>query len=336
MAASVLAVASRALLETCRRMGLDADRLASRAGLTPEMLADPDARIPADLADGLWREALTASGDRWLALHAAEHVPFGAFRVLDFLAASGTRLGDGLSRVCAYFRLVDPRGLLSVEEEEDRARLCFDTVAGGAPAEPAQQFTFALFLLRARAMIDEPFRPLEVCFTFPSPSDPGELSRVFGVIPTFDCARAALVFPRRIFDLPPPSRNPGLFSVLDEHARALLERVPLDEALVTRVRLAIAAGLNGEAPTLARLARQLGLSPRSLQRKLESDGTSFVALLDEVRHERADLMLRSPDVAVSEVSWVLGFSEQSAFTRAFKRWTGRSPQEFRRGLRRAS
>ena len=93
----------------------------------------------------------------------------------------------------------------------------------------------------------------------------------------------------------------------------------------------VAADLPGREPGVDAVARRLGTSARTLQRRLEVEGTSFARLVDEVRRERAEAFLRANDVSVAEVSWLVGFSEQSAFTRAFRRWTGSSPTEFRRG-----
>jgi AraC-like DNA-binding protein len=99
---------------------------------------------------------------------------------------------------------------------------------------------------------------------------------------------------------------------------------------VDRIRAAIAADLPGHEPSLAAVAPRLALSPRSVQRRLAEAGTSFARMVDAVREERAKAALRSDEVSLAEVSWLLGFSEQSAFARAFKRWTGVSPTEWRR------
>jgi AraC-like DNA-binding protein len=121
----------------------------------------------------------------------------------------------------------------------------------------------------------------------------------------------------------------GLFSLLDDHARRLASAAA-DAGLPERVRAAIAADLPGREPSLKAVAGRLGQSRRSLQRRLEASGTGFAKLVAEVRRERAEAFLAAGNVSVAEVSWLVGFSEQSAFTRAFRRWTGRPPTRFRR------
>ncbi len=327
MGAQVLPVASRALVESCRRLGLDAAGLLRRAGVDAARLGDPDARLPAEQADALWREAFAAAGDPCLALHAAEATPFGAFPALDYLAASSATLGEGLSRVAAYFPLVDPRGRIEVVAAPGAVALVFSAIGRRAVPPPAQEYTLAVLYLRARQVAPAPWKPAEVRFTFPRPPQVGEHARLFEVEPRFEAREAALVLPRAAWDLPPRAPDPGLFTLLDDHARRLAEAA---EDLPGEVRAAIAADLPGREPSLETAARRLGQSRRSLQRRLTASGTSFARLVAEVRRERAEAFLAARNLSVAEVSWLVGFSEQSAFTRAFRRWTGRSPTEYRR------
>ncbi len=331
MGGVVLSVASRAVLEACRRLGVDADAVMARAGVARSEIDDPDARLSGAQADAVWREAFAVAGDPQLALHAAEALPFGAYRVLDYLGTTGPTLGEGLRRVAEYFPLVDPRGVLRVEERRDGSALVFATRAGTPLPRPAQEYTLAVLLLRARHASDAEWHPAAVEFAFPRPPDASEHTRIFGVPPRFGARDAALVVPGEVWSRTTRARDPSLFAVLDDHARALLARAPsAEDDLVERVRAAVATELTGRAPSLASVARRLGTSARSLQRRLENERTSFAQVVDHVRRERAEAALHAPDVAIGEVSWLLGFSDQSAFARAFRRWTGQSPARWRR------
>ncbi|WP_242393268.1 AraC family transcriptional regulator [Anaeromyxobacter oryzisoli] len=330
MAATVLPVATRALVEACGRLGLDPDRLLARAGIERARLEDPDSRLEAGQADAVWREALLASGDPALALRAAEQTPFGAFRVLDYLGASGATVGEGLRRVAAYFPLVDPRAALAVEEEAGGAvSLVFRAVGGGALPPQAQEYTLAILASRVRQVTRAPRPELGFRFTFSRPAHAAEHARVLGVEPAYGAPVAALVLSRATWDAPTSGGDPRLLAALDEHARALLGRASGGDG-AARTRAAIWAELTGREPSLAAVARRLGTSPRTLQRRLEEEGTRFAAEVDRVRRERAESLLTAPDVAIAEVSWLVGFAEQSAFTRAFRRWTGTSPSAWRR------
>ncbi len=324
---TVLPVATRALVDACERLGLDGGALLARAGVDRALLDAPDAGIPAEAADAVWREALAASGDPALALRAAEATPFGAFRVLDFLGATGATLGDGLRRVAAYFSLVDPRAEIAVVEGADAVSLVLRSREGPLPP-PAQEYTLAILAGRVRHLAPAPVA-LAISFTFPRPAHAGEHRRVLGVEPAYGARDAARAVGRGTWESVPRTRDPELFGALDAHARALVGRGAEAGALQARARAAIAAALPGREPTLAAVARAIGTSPRTLQRRLGEEGARFAGIVDAVRRERAEAYLRAGDVSIAEVSWLLGFAEQSAFTRAFRRWTGVAPTGWR-------
>jgi AraC-like DNA-binding protein len=124
--------------------------------------------------------------------------------------------------------------------------------------------------------------------------------------------------------------DPGLCAVLDRHAEELLAKYPREDSLIERLRAIIKQQLSGGDASLERVAQQLGMSGRTLQRKLRDHGSSHQELLDEMRRDLAMRHLREPEMAICEVAYLLGFSESSALHRAFKRWTGMTPSEFRR------
>ncbi len=331
MASSVLAVATRALLDACEQLGHDVEPVVSSLGLSRSALAEPDARVPVATADAVWVACSAVARDPALALHAAELVPESAFRVLDYLATTGVTVGAGLERVADYFRIVDPRGEIVVRPRADDVALVFRGSAGLPVPAPAQEFTLGLLWLRARAAVETSWEPTEIAFTFAAPVDPAEHQRVFGVAPRFAADEAVLALPRAVWDAAPRRADRALFAVLDQHARMLAAATPQGSLLAEQVRQAIEETLvDGTAP-LASVARRLATSERSLQRALEAEGLTFLEMLDAVRRSRAEALLRA-GVSLVEISFLVGFSEQSAFTRAFKRWTGTTPREARKRL----
>jgi AraC-like DNA-binding protein len=332
MTTTVLSVASRAIADACGRLGLDVDALLDEAGLDRSTLSDPDARIPTMAADRLWQQAYAMSRDPLLALHAAEALPFGAYRVLDFVAAHAPTIGEGLACIARYFPIVDSRVAVEVDRSSDPVVVRFESDPPGLELPPpAQEYTLAAVVLRSREGTGVDWAPARVDFTFPEPGDRHEHDRLLRGRVRFRQPRVALVVTRAVWDTRSRGGNEALHQVLDQHARILLERMPQqNEDFGERVRRSIAGQLRGGAPTAPVVARELGLGSKTLQRRLKAVGTSFAELLDEVRLEWARLYLADPGIALSEISWLLGFSEPSAFSRAFKRGTGRSPSEWRR------
>lgn len=335
MQAIVLSVASRAVLEACGRLGIDIDGVLERAGVDRAKVYDPDSRLTPAEADGVWRESMGRSSDPDLALHSAEVLPFGAYAVLDYLVAASPTLGEGLHRVAAYFKLIDPRGSLRISENGERPRLTFSaTQAGVSLPAPAQQYTWAMLVLRGRQVTQVTWAPERIAFTFPAPPRIGEYVRIFGVKPEFDAAESEIELGRETWALPASGFEPQLLSILESHARMLVEKLPAANEVVEDVQKAITSELSGGDPSIDRIGKKLAMSQRTLQRRLADAGTSYAAILDAVRLDWAKAYLGQPGIALCEVSWLLGFSEQSAFNRSFKRWTGLSPGRYRqqRGL----
>lgn len=328
MPPTVLSVASRAVLDACQRLGLDTEALLRAAGLQRELVMDPDARLPADRADALWREAYARASDPQLALHAAVALPFGAYKVLDFVAAHAPTVLEGLRRIARYFPLVDARATLSVVDAEP-VRVVMASESAVVPG-PAQEYTLAAIVLRSRAStgVDWPLHAVELAM--PGPDDPSEHEEVFGAPVRFHASAPQLLIPRTSAELPVRGADPALLTVLEDHARRLLAELPQGEPqLVTRVRALLREELRGGDPRMEHVARRLGLGARTLQRRLDAEGTRYAAILDEMRTELAREYLREPGMSLAEIAWLLGFSEQSAFSRAFKRATGQPPGAWR-------
>jgi AraC-like DNA-binding protein len=213
----------------------------------------------------------------------------------------------------------------------DEARLVHDTTGSLPLPRHAAEFGMAWVVMLARRTTGEAIIPRDVLFAHPAPGPIDEHRRLFGIEPRFGAAANAVHL--RVEDLARPHRaaDPALADVLASHARHLLERLPDSSDLTAQVRRAIHDGLTAGDAALATIARALELSPRTLQRQLRGEGQSFRALLDEVRRELAPRYLRESRFSVAEVAFALGFADQTAFHRAFVRWTGEPPGAFRRG-----
>ena len=333
MGHTVLNVSSRALLTACERMGVDTDKILASAGLTREAIEDPDGRIPLPSMGAMWHKAYELSKDPDLVLHAVEALPFGAYKVIDFLAWNAPTIGEALCKVSQYFPLIHTAARLPIEVGDNVV-----TFGVGCPEAPAAatrpwiEYTLAAIFLRTRTAtgVDYPLRQVEIAH--PAPERTSEQERIFGCPVRYGTPASCMTLDRVVWDLPVTRADHSLFKVLDEHAQLLLERLPKSTGEVGRVRAAIGAELRGGDPSLEHVAKGLGMSPRTVQRRLKEEGTSYNDLLDEMRGETAKTYLGQRDVALSEVAYLLGFAEQSSFSRAFKRWTGQSPGEYRAAL----
>lgn len=333
MAGSVLSVSSRALLAACVRLGHDVTPILEAAGLERRTLDDPDVRLPIEQADALWRKAYEVSGDSHLALHAIEVLPFGAYRVIDFLASSAPTIGAALAAVSDYFPLIR-NGTVRLPYVVGARQVTFALDAPSCPSaitRPFAEYTLAAVFLRTRMATGQPYTLMRVEFSHPRPPDIREHERIFDAPVAFDAESCRLVLARDVWDTPRAGGgNPDLFAVLDTHAKMLLAQLPAPDVLVDRVREAIDAELRGGQPHLVPVARRLAMSPRTLQRRLRAQGLVFNDVLDARRFRAARAFLAQQDVAAAEAAYLLGFADVSSFHRAFKRWSGLTPAEYRR------
>ena len=327
---TVLAVSSRAMIESCCRLGLDTDVLLRSVGIPRETLNDPDARLEASKVSALWSMAYELSGDPVLSLHAAEACPIGAYKVIDYMAFNSSSVGEAFRCAARYFWLINTAIRLPIDESGDP--VTFDVEDETGPkgvTRPYAEYCLAAFLLHVRGGTGVDFPVRRVTFVHRRPPDISEHRRVFGCPVEFEAERNRMEIDREAWGRGTSRSHPGTLQVLTEHADLLLQKLPRGPDLVERMRRAIGAKLRGGDSSLECVARELGTSARSLQRHLRDLGYSYNALADEVRAATARLYLQQPDIAIAEVAYLLGFADQSSFNRAFKRWTGDTPARCR-------
>ena len=328
LAGTVLTVSSRALIEACDRLGVDTEALLRTVGIQRQTLEDPDARLQSREAGALWAKAYELSGDPVLSLHAAEACPLGAYKVVDYIGANARTAGEAIRYVARYFKLINTAVRLTIDESGDP--VTFDVEGEDGPVSRAYaEYCLAVFVLHVRAATSPAFAPRLATFTHRLPPDIGEHERIFGCPVRFEAEQDRLVFDRAAWEAPITGAQSGVLQVLMEHADHLLSTLPRGPELIERTRRAIGGRLRGGDPSLESVARELGMSERSLQRRLRSLGYTYNALADEVREATARLYLEQPDMALAEIGYLLGFADQSSFNHAFKRWTGCTPREAR-------
>jgi len=322
--------AVRPLLSGFRAMGHDAARLAEAVGLDEGALNDPDARVPMHVAIALLARAAEQAGDPNVGLHLAQHADLSTFDVHFYAMASSPTLGAAYALLSRYQRLIHDTSRVELEREGDRAVLRH-RLPGNRPApRQSAEFIVAAWVRGGRVITGMDWAPLEVRFAHPPPTDYSEHARFFRADVLFETGANALVLPAALLDTRCTRADPALADVLERYAADRLERAPRTSSIADRVSHALADDLRGGEPTAAGLAARLKMSVRTLNRLLAGEGTSYRELLDARRRDAATRYLSGNHVSIAEVVFLLGFSEASSFHRAFKRWTGQTPGEFRR------
>lgn len=312
-----------------RAAGVEIEPVLARVGLESLDLQDPDARISHDQGLRLMDAAVEATGDEAFGLHAGAHYQPGSHTV-EFLACNSSTLGECLQRVCRYYQLGVDAANPSLEVEGKNAVWRF-RMRGGLPIPRTLAemiIGVGMTAIRQWTSVDAD-RP-EYHFTFSRPADIEPYVETLGSRLAFDSDDNAVIFPARALDTPLLTANSDLCRILESHAEQLLADHPAGDGFVAQVRETLASELQGGNPQAGHLARRLGMSPRNLRRQLQQHGTSHHELLEELRRGLAHRYLTERNLAIDEVALMLGYSESSTFHRAFKRWTGLTPVEYKR------
>jgi len=332
---SVLAVRVIAMgAAASTRGGLPPEELCRRFGIDLGLLADVDARVPVADVVALWNQVPELVGDEDFGLHLAELVAMAPQGLGGQMIAASPTLGDGLRRVLQFERIFHDVRTSELVLEGEEAAIVHDTRGGIPLPRHAAEFGWAWLLLIARRVTGATIAPRRVAFGHAEPRSVGEHARVFGQRPEFGVEVPRLVLARGDLDRASVEADAALAEILDSHARGLLARLPTAPELVAQVRTAAMQAMATGQLSVAGVARRLGIAPRTLQRRLADEhGTSFQAVIDELREQLARQWLGERGLAVAEVAFSLGFADQSAFHRAFVRWTGVTPGQFRRQAR---
>lgn len=320
------AATARALLAGFQALGLDAEALRLQAGLDPATLQRLDGAVSADVFGRLWEGAFQSAPRASLAVEVGLAIPFGSFGALDYLAGSSADVASGLRALASHFRQVSTHFRLEVVEDELGGEVRIRWHDALPVSELSDEFTLAVFVGRFRASALGAFVPRAVRLSRPAPPAPARFEALLGCPVRFGCEPAALELGHEAMRLPLRSADPVLQATLRALA-AHLELGATESDLESAVRARLRSLLPDGAPSAALVAGALGLTERTLQRRLQEAGTRFKQVLDEFREAEAERLLGA-GMPLVEVALRLGFSDQTAWNRAFKRWKGTSPREW--------
>lgn len=329
---SILASWTRALRKQLDALGLDSAELCQAAGLDPQLMDNPNARYPVTATTRLWQLAVQASGDPAIGLRVSRFVSPTTFHALGYaLVASGT-LHEVFERIVRYHQVVSDALTLDLRQTGERYQFRFRIPEGSpAPADEAIDAFAAIYVRTCRNRLGRDYAPLAVYLQRAEPLDPQPWHEVFRAPIFFAAEENLLEFACADFDSPLEDGNPELA----EHNEAVLKRTLEQLQPLTwerRVRTAIEAQLPDGEPSAEHIAQTLHMSLRSLQRHLADEGFRFDLLLNQCRQNLAMQHMRDPRSSLSEIAYLLGFADTSSFSRAFKRWTGQTPSQYREGL----
>ena len=321
----LLQLAHRAMLE----LGLDIPLIFERCGVKTELLEDRNARTPHDAQNLFWQVLEEVSGDSNIGLHIAEKMPVYKGQVLQYLFLSSPTFGDGLTRSLNYQRLLSDATLATFEMVEGEASIEISSSSVKVKDLRHLSEAVAFGLLKFFSYVtDGEFKLNRVHFAHSSSVDTSEHKRLYGCEIAFDQSDNRLFFDADILDIPSLHAEPELLQLHEKLASehvAKLER----QDVVARVNRIIGEILETGQVNLEQVAAKLDIKPRTLRTRLAEANTNFNQLLADYRCNLAKRLLANTSESIDEIVYLTGFSEPSTFYRAFKRWTGITPIEYR-------
>ncbi len=317
------------LAQTLRSCDVDPTPLFNQAGIDLSAVNSPDARFPTQRMQKLWGLALEATGNPDLGLLAARQFQPAMLHGLGFAWLASDTLLDALNRLVRYSRLIITAMEMRVEVTPNTT----DLVTAAPEVFPnfvyaASDLSVAVSLRMCQITAGKQIFPVHVALQRPTPSCKDAFSEMFGPSIEYGATVNRLCFDNELVNQPLTTANPELARINDQAVMDYLAR--FDRASIAmQVRSKIIEQLPDGIPRQEAIAETLHVSLRSLQRRLKEEETSFKDLMEDTRKALAVQYLRESHRSIGEVTYLLGFSEPSNFTRAFRRWTGKSPAVFR-------
>lgn len=312
------------LAEAFARLGYDVEDLLAAAGVGRAELEDPDAPLPCFTVPQMYARARQQRPLKNLAFRMAVETPMGAYPLLDYLVLSCDTVGAAYHQLARYLGLSGSPILFAFHEDENPVRVSLSCPGNVWLIE----YTAALSVLHLRCETEDRLRVDSIHFA-QRPDDVAEVERVLRCPVRVEEGWSGLSLPVSSWRLPLRRRDPILRAMLERQAGAAKEHPGSEGGDVSRLRRVLASRIAGGDTRIQTIARELAATPRTLQRRLADAGTTFQDVLDGVRREASESYLADSSLSAGEVAQLLGYSEPAAFHRAFKRWTGVTPLEFR-------
>lgn len=321
----------RGLIDGLRNLQLDVDQILRDAQVDRAMLDDTEVRFAEPLFLMLWMHAQARYGKPTFGLDLAGAIGFGKLELIDYLVAGCPTIGTGIdclvhhAKICSSgftYRLDD-----FTHDGVSGKRLMADHHIPVAMIPfSMSEYVWSSFITRIRRYCTKEFQPI-LWLRQRSEASPSELIEHLGRIPEI-AEEEGLFIPEAQWNLENPRRDPMLHQLLLAHARDVASRLP-EDGFSSALQGAIVSAMHQGDPSIGRVATRLGLTTRTLQRRLEADGILFQNVLDEIRRDMALRYLENTQLSLTDISNLLAYSDATAFGRAFRRWMGRSPAAFR-------
>ncbi len=321
-----------AALQSVRDRGLNADELLENVGLSPSLLQVPQARVSAKHYGALWRTIAMVLDDEFFGQD-SRRMKAGSFAMLCHSVLACRTLGQALDRSLRFYGLIldDLSGSLMRDTTEARIVL-HERVPGANQRVFAHELLLMLLYGVSCWLVGRRIPILRTEFSYAQPAHSAEYRLMYCADLHFERPNTAIAFEAGYLELPVVQNQRSIKEFLRTAPESILLKYKNGSSLAAKVRRRLRQFAPGEAPDFESLAQELNLTPATMRRRLHEEGASYQSIKDQLRRDLAISYLSHSSRSVMDIALELGFSERSAFHRAFRKWTGAAPGEFRRTL----
>ncbi|WP_407647844.1 AraC-like transcriptional regulator QhpR [Acinetobacter rathckeae] len=325
----VLSAAATGLSDFILEKGADVAHVFHVSGINTQLLESPTLSLQLPNYCQVLEQAATLSGCDNFGLYYGQQFKPKALGLIGYIALCSPTLEHALKNMTSHFHLHQKDTLTRLVKQPDHWRLDYQVQHGAILSRRQDaELTMGMFINVIRSVLGQHYAPRAIHFEHTRPADCQEHSRLFNAPVYFDQPYNSILISKTDTHICMPESDPILLTVIQDTLR-LLNSQPSQQHLTDQVRSFIHLSLSQGEPQLERTAHELNMSSTCLTRKLKSYGTTFSALVDHVRSEVAEHYMKQNHMSISEMAFLLGYSEVSAFSRAFKRWFGITPRQWR-------
>ncbi len=318
------------LLEYLAGQGVSSRQLQSVLRLNPEAHLSEQGRVPLRLFEMTLDAGSCLLNDPCVGAHAGTHCSRSPWGMVNYLGMSASNNRGAVDAVQRFSRLLIDHGDMRLSEiNSTTACLSWQQPPRQQVSRHVVEFFFANWYRVNKPMLDRGATRREVHFAHDADGREEQLQALFDAPVYFDKKANAVHFDRELLDQPSLYPHPGIHKSLEQAALVELSNLQFEDRLIKEVRDCIVSQLSEGVPRLEDISAQLGIAPRTLQRRLNNTETSYKSLVDEARKERSLGLIARSELGLLDISAELGFSDQSAFQKAFKRWYGQAPGRYR-------
>jgi AraC-like DNA-binding protein len=318
------------LLEYLENEGFDLSAILDRVGIPRSARHDPHMRLPQGRFEELWRAAVEVTGDPAIALRVSTMVKPSTLGIIGYLASASESPRNAFELVKGLTPLLWENFECDLESDDEVAFIRCRSGTTSSASRFTTEYSIGLTITMSRALGPARSGPLEARFSYSAPRYADEYERILRLPIRFDAGEDGVLFPVSQMTSSNPSADAALRQLLHQYAADQLARIPSHDRFSQRIRATLRSMLPLAHLSADSVAAQFSMSDRTLRRRLKEEGTSYQEVLDDVRAELARRYLGTDKRCIDEVAGLLGFSDSSAFSKAFRRWTGKTPAEFTR------